>query len=93
MIIILSLSLYHHGIYHGHHIVVVVSLLMLAGNAGGEVMVVALSTQVVGRQVIIALLMQLHQEKPTVPFITIDHYRSLFVTFVAISAIIALWHP
>ena len=34
-----------------------------------------------------------HQEKPTVPFITIDHYRSLFVTFVAISAIIALWHP
>ena len=34
-----------------------------------------------------------HQEKPTVPFITIDHYISLFVTFVAISAIIALWHP
>ena len=36
---------------------------------------------------------KLHQEKPTVPFITIDHYISLFVTFVAISAIIALWHP
>ena len=35
----------------------------------------------------------LHQGKPTVPFITIDHYISLFVTFVAISAIIALWHP
>ena len=34
-----------------------------------------------------------HWEKPTVPFITIDHYISLFVTFVAISAIIALWHP
>ena len=34
-----------------------------------------------------------HQEKLTVPFITIDHYISLFVTFVAISAIIALWHP
>ena len=31
-----------------------------------------------------------HQEKLTVPFITIDHYISLFVTFVAISAIIAL---
>ena len=34
-----------------------------------------------------------HQEKLTVPFTTIDHYISLFVTFVAISAIIALWHP
>ena len=40
-----------------------------------------------------AWLQCVHQEKPTVPFITIDHYISLFVTFVAISAIIALWHP
>ena len=52
---------------------------------------VAVSTLVV--VMVVTLEEEVHQEKPTVPFITIDHYISLFVTFVAISAIIALWHP
>ena len=47
------------------------------------------------KQVLVLLISwkSLHQEKSTVPFITIDHYIPLFVTFVAIHVIIALWHP